>query len=66
MLGEVCKRNSIGALISETGTFSERTISVDNSGWHLEVDERYVRSVLDKSVWLGQGKSAGTLEARRR
>ena len=65
MPGEVCKRNSIGALISETGTFHERTISVDNSGWHLEVDERYVRSVLDKSGWDKENQQ-GHLEERRR
>ena len=27
----------------------ERTISEHNVGWRLEVDERHVRSVLDKS-----------------
>ena len=31
------------------GHFFKRTSSVDNVGWHLELDERYVRSVLDKS-----------------
>ena len=31
------------------GHFLKRTISVDNFGWHLELDEHCVHSVLDKS-----------------
>ena len=31
------------------GHFFKRTSSVDHVEWHLELDERYVRSVLDKS-----------------
>ena len=39
--------------------FFKRQMSVDSFGWHLELDERYGRSVLDKSG-MGQEKSAVT------
>ena len=40
--------------------FFKRTISEDNLGWHLGLDKRYGRPVLDKSG-MGQEKSAVTL-----
>ena len=41
------------------GHFLKRTVSVAIVGWHLELDDRYVRSVLDKSD-TSQGKAMVT------
>ena len=44
-----------------------RTISVDNFGWHLELYDRYVRSVLEKSgmsqakAMVAPGKNEATM-----
>ena len=39
--------------------FLKRRICVDDSGWHIEMDERYVRSLLD-TTGMNQCKSMAT------
>ena len=46
--------------MNDKDTALKRTISVDNFGWHLELEARHVLSVLDKSG-MGQAKAVVTL-----
>ena len=46
------------------GHFFKRSIPVDNFGRHRELDERYARSVLDKSG-MGQAKPAVTPRSKK-
>ena len=43
--------------------FSKRRISVDNFGWHVELDQRYVKRLLD-AMAMNHCKSMTTLESK--
>ena len=45
--------------------FLKRRISVDNFGWHVELDQKYVKSLLD-AMAMNHGKSMATLGRRDR
>ena len=39
--------------------FLKRRISVDNCGWHVELDQRYLKSLVDGHSWIqGTGEQS--------
>ena len=61
------KKSEIASLkpehLSETH-FLKRRISVDEFGWHVELDQRYVKSLLDAMALLDRRGRRATMQRR--